>query len=167
MSSASRDSQNDDGVARLSKELARLDAYSFWTVPAGALSTAGDVIVVGTTGVFLLAAWPAPGAFSVSRGRPVVDGRPIPGIRALRGDAKRLGAKLANASVVGSVTPVVVLTHGVVGMPRDVRGVRVLALAHLVEDLAGRPRILELTRVQRAARAFGVEIPGDRRRRLA
>lgn len=167
MSSRSHDARTDDGVARLSKELARLDAYSFWTVPAGALSKAGDVIVVGTTGVFLVAAWPAPGAFSLSRGRPVVEGRPIPGIRALRGDAKRLGAKLSSASVTGSVTPVVVLTNGVVGMPREVRGVRVLALADLVKDLAARPRALELMRVQRAARVLGVEIPGDRKRHFA
>jgi hypothetical protein len=150
-------------MARLSKELARLDPYSFWVVPAGARS-AGDLIVAGSTGVFLIAAWAAPGPFSISLGRPVVDGKAIPGLSALRSDAKRLTAKLTAASVPGPVEPTVCLTHGVIGMPRTAKGIRFLQLGDLLKDLTSRPRALELTRVQKVARVLGVQIPGDEKR---
>ncbi len=153
----------DEGLARVSKELHRLDPFSFWVVPAGARS-AGDMVVVGITGVFLIASWPAPGAFSIERGRPTVDEQAIPAIRALRSDAKGLRSRLSGASVSAEVQPVVCLTHGSIGMPRDVKRVRVVGIAELVSDLTSRPRILELPRVQRAARALGVEIAGDAQR---
>jgi hypothetical protein len=153
-----------EGLARLSKELGRLDAHSFWTVPAGSLSPAGDVIVVGSTGVFLLAVWPASGAFAVHRGRPVVGDHSIPGLRDLRSDAKRLSEKLSASSVVQPVEPIVCLTHGVAGMPRDVKGIHVVTLSDLIKDLVSRPRALEQMRVQRAARVLGVEIAGDAKR---
>jgi hypothetical protein len=154
----------DEGLARVSDELQRLDPYSFWVVPSGA-RTSGDLVVIGTTGVFLVASWPAPGAFSVERGRPTVDEQVIPGVRALRSDSKGLSAKLSGASVVAEVQPVVCLTHGSIGMPRDVKGVRFVGIGALVRDLTSRPRILGLPRVQRAARALGVEIAGDAQRR--
>ena len=156
-------SSDGDGMARLSNELARLDPYTFWTVPAGARS-AGDLIVVGQTGVFLVAAWPAGGAFSVSLGRPVIDGRSIPGLAALRSDAKRLTQRLSASSVPGKVEPVVCLTRAAIGMPRDVKGIRFVPITDLLRDLTARPRALELTRTQRAVRLLGVEIPGDRNR---
>jgi hypothetical protein len=156
-----------EGLARLSKELGRLDPYSFWVVPAGTLSSAGDLIVAGATGLFLMAAWPATGAFSVSRGRPMVNDEAIPGVRTLRLDAKRLSAQLSAASVSATVEPVICLTHGVAGMPRDVKGVHVVALGDLIKDLTSKPRILEHSRVERAARALGVQIAGDRKRHFA
>jgi hypothetical protein len=155
------------GVAEVSNELGRLDAFSYWVVPSGSLSRAGDLIVAGTTGVFLIAAWPAPGAFSLSRGRPMVGGDPIPGVRALRSDAKRLGARLAASSDFGSVEPVVCLTDAAVGMPRTVKGVRYVSNGDLVKDLTARPRVMEQIRVQRAARVLGVQIPGDQKRHFA
>ena len=103
----------------------------------------------------------------MSRGRPMVDEQPIPGVRALRLDAKRLSAKLSAASVSATVEPVICLTHGVAGMPRDVKGVHVVALGDLIKDLASRPRILEHSRVERAARVLGVQIAGDRKRHFA
>jgi hypothetical protein len=153
-----------EGVARLSKELGRLDPYSFWIVPAGSQSSSADLIVAGATGVFLLAAWPTPGAFSVSRGRPMVGDSPIPGLRGLRSDAKRLTGVLSASSVSTHVEPVVCLTHGVAGMPRDVKGVHVVALGDLIRDVTARPRVMEPTRVQRAARVLGVQLAGDRKR---
>lgn len=164
---ANTDLAHLEGLARLSKELGRLDAHSFWTVPAGTLSAAGDLIVAGSTGIFLLAAWPAAGAFDVHRGRPVVGDRPIPGLRGLRSEAKRLASKLSASSVPQPVEPIVCLTHGVAGMPRDVKGVHVVMLSDLIRDLVSRPRVLELIRVQRAARVLGVEIAGDRKRHFA
>ena len=155
------------GVAEISRELGRLDPFSYWVVPSGSLSTAGDLIVAGTTGVFLIAAWPAPGAFSLSRGRPAVEGQPVPGFRALRSDAKRLSARLAASSVFGSVEPVVCLTDAAMGMPRTVKGVRILPIGELVKDLTARPRVMEQIRVRRAARVLGVQIPGDSRRHFA
>jgi hypothetical protein len=156
-----------EGVARLSKELGRLDPYSFWIVPAGSHSSAGDLIVAGATGLFLMAAWPAPGAFSLSRGRPMVGDTPIPGVRRLRSDAKGLSALLAAASVSTRVDPVICLTHGVAGMPRDVKGIHIVALGDMIRDLTSRPRVMEPTRVQRAARVLGVQLAGDRRRHFA
>jgi hypothetical protein len=156
-----------EGLARLSRELGRLDPFTFWVLPAGALSSAGDLILAGSTGIFLMAAWPAPGAFSVSRGRPMVDDQPIPGVRGLRSDAKRLSEKLSASSVSATVEPLICLTHGVAGMPRDVKGVHVVALGDLAKDLATRPRVLEQSRVERAARVLGVQIAGDRKRHFA
>ena len=52
-------------------------------------------------------------------------------------------------------------------MPRDVKGVHVVALGELIKDLASRPRILEHSRVERAARVLGVQIAGDRKRHFA
>ncbi len=155
------------GVAEIAAELGRLDAFSYWVVPSGSLSKAGDLVVAGTTGVFLIAAWAAPGAFSLSRGRPVVGESPIPGIRALRSDAKRLSARLAASSDFGSVEPVVCLTEATVGMPRTVKGVRFVSIGSLVKDVTARPRVMEQIRVQRAARVLGVQIPGDRKRHFA
>ena len=153
-----------EGLARLSKELGRLDAHSFWTVPSGSLSTAADLIVAGSTGIFLLAAWPASGAFAVRRGRPEVGDQPIPGLRNLRSDAKHLSAILSASSVFQPVEPMVCLTHGAAGMPRDVKGVHVVALSDLIKDLVTRPRALDQMRVQRAARLLGVQIAGDGKR---
>ena len=154
----------DEGLARVSKELRRLDPYTFWVVPAGAGSV-GDTIVVGTTGVFLIATWPAPGAFSIERGRPTVDTQVIPGVRALRSNAKGLANKLSGAAVSAEVLPVICLTHAAIGMPRDAKGVRFVGLDELVSDLTSRPRTLELLRVHRAARTLGVQIAGDAKRR--
>lgn len=155
------------GVAEVSSELGRLDAFSYWVVPSGSLSKTGDLIVAGTTGVFLIAAWPAPGASSISRGRPVVEDKPIPGIRALRSDAKRLTARLAASSVFGPVEPIVCLTKAASGMPRSVKGVRIVSIGDLVKDLTARPRVMEQIRVRRAARVLGVQIPGDEKRHFA
>ena len=97
----------------------------------------------------------------------MVDDRAIPGVRALRSDAKRLSAKLSASSVSATVEPVICLTHGVAGMPRDVKGIHVVSLGALVKDLASRSRVLEHSRVERAARVLGVQIAGDRKRHFA
>ena len=97
----------------------------------------------------------------------MVDNQVIPGVRALRSDAKRLSATLSASSVSVTVEPVICLTHGVAGMPRDVKGVHVVALSDLIKDMASRPRILEQSRVERAARVLGVQIAGDRKRHFA
>jgi hypothetical protein len=160
----SMDPTHIEGIARLSKELGRLDPYSFWIVPAGSLSSSGDLIVAGATGLFLIAVWPASGAFSISRGRPMLGDAPIPGIRGLRSDAKDLTGRLSASAVSTHVEPVVCLTHGVAGMPRDVKGVHFVTLGDLIRDLTSRPRVMEPTRVQRAARVLGVQLAGDRKR---
>ena len=97
----------------------------------------------------------------------MVNDEAIPGVRTLRLDAKRLSAQLSAASVSIVVEPVICLTHGVAGMPRDVKGVHVVALGDLIKDLTSKPRILEHSRVERAARALGVQIAGDRKRHFA
>jgi len=69
--------------------------------------------------------------------------------------------------VSATFEPVICLTHGVAGMPRDVKGVHVVALSDLLRDLGSRPRILDRSRVERTARVLGVQIAGDRKRHLA
>jgi hypothetical protein len=49
-------------------------------------------------------------------------------------------------------------------MPRDVKGVHFVTLGDLIRDLTSRPRVMEPTRVQRAARVLGVQLAGDRKR---
>jgi hypothetical protein len=164
MSSQSTGGSSDsEAVTRLTRALGRLDAHSYFRVPADPSSVA-DTIVTGTTGVFLIAAYARSGVLTVDGGRPRVDGRKVPGMRALRRDAKKLSARLSAATVFSSVEPVICITHATVGAPRTVGGVRIVGVSELARDMAARPRVQEAMRAQRAARALGMQIAGDRRR---
>jgi hypothetical protein len=152
-----------DALAELTAAVGRLDPVSYWTVPAEA-SSSGDLVVAGVTGVFLVAAYDRPGILTLDRGKPRVDGRPVPGLRELRKDARRLGTTLTASQVFAEVEPVVCLTRATVGAPRDVAGVRIAGLKDLTKDLTGRPIKVQHARAQRVARALGMRIAGDQRR---
>ncbi len=152
-----------DALADLTSAVGTLDPVSFWTVPAAAASS-GDLVIAGVTGVFLVAAYDREGVLTVDRGKPRVDGRPVPGLRGLRKDAKRLGSTLSAAHVFADVEAVVCLTRATVGAPRTTAGVRIVGLSDLTKDLTRRPNRLQHARAQRVARALGMQIAGDQRR---
>jgi hypothetical protein len=152
-----------DPLVSLTAALGSLDPIGYWTVPDGTGSS-GDVVVAGVTGVFLVAAYDRPGVLTVDRGKPRVDGRAVPGLRALRKDARKLARTLTEAQVFADVEPVVCLTRATVGAPRTVGGVRVVGLDGLTKDLTGRPTRVQHARAQRVARGLGMQIAGDQRR---
>jgi hypothetical protein len=161
-----QDAAGAEARARLSAALRRLDAYSFWVVPSEP-SAPGDLVVVGTTGAFLVAACGLPGVVTYGVTGVKVSGIPVPGMRALRRGARQLRDRLHDASVFSSVEPVLVITHAACGAPRTVRGVRVVQREDLVRDLAGRSATLSRSRAQRAARTLGMHIAGDERRHFS
>jgi hypothetical protein len=150
-------------LTALTTTLGGLDPVSFWTVPVGDRST-GDVVVAGVTGVFLIAAFDRAGVLSVDRGKPRVDGRPIPGLRGLKKDARRLASTLTAAQVFADVEAIVCLTRATVGAPRTVAGVRIVGVDGIAKDLTQRPTRVQHARAQRVARALGMQIAGDQRR---
>ena len=153
-----------DARARLARELGRLDAYSFWVVPA-APDSPGDLIVCGVTGVFLVAACGQLGALHLGR-RPTIGRTSIP-LRALRSGVKRLGTRLAHAAVLSRVEPVWVPTEATTGAPVVVDGVRLVHVRDLMRDLTARPRTLSAEQAQRAARVLGMDLAGDHRRHFS
>lgn len=150
-------------VARVTTQLGRLDAFSFWVVPTGS-KTRGDLIVVGATGAFLIEVCALPGRLDLGRGAPTVGGLGIPGLLRLKRAAKGVTSTLGRASVFAEVEPVLCLTEAVAGAPTSSRGVTVLHLRDLVGHISARPRVLEQGRAQRGARALGMTIAGDHKR---
>jgi hypothetical protein len=155
------DAESAEARTLVTKELGRLDAYSFWVVPAQP-GPAGDLVVAGTTGVFLIAACGREGHLKPGR-RPTVGDAAIR-VRPLRAAAKRLGGRLSQASVFAPVQPVMVVTHASAGPPTSVSGVRFVHLRDVVRDLTGRTSELSRGRAQRAARVLGMQLAGDQSR---
>ena len=149
-----------DAIARVARELARLDPWTFWTVPRD-----DHLVVTGTTGVFLVVPEVAEGHLEVDGRRVLVGGRALK-LRPLRAAAKQLGALLSGGSVFISPEPVLCLTRAVAGGPRTVRGVRVVTVEGLAADVARREKVLAPTRAQRAARLLGMTIAGDDKRNI-
>jgi len=147
-----------EAMARVAKELARLDPWTFWTVPFD-----DHLVVAGTTGVFLVVPEDAEGSLAVTGRRARVGGRPLR-LRRLRAAAKGLGTRLSGGSVFATPLPVVCLTRAVTGAPRSIHGVCLVAVDQLAASIVGRERVLPPTRAQRAARLLGMTIAGDHRR---
>ncbi len=158
------DVASGEARALLAKELGRLDPYSFWVVPTQP-DQPGDLIVAGTTGVFLIAACGREGHLRPGR-RPTVGDSAIR-VRPVRAAAKRLGERLSRASVFVPVEPVVVVTHATAGAPISVSGVRFVHARDVVRDLTGRTGALSRSRAQRAARVLGMELAGDKARHFS
>lgn len=146
---------------RIAVQLKRLDPFTFWILPRDG---AGDFVVVGSTGVFLIAAVTTIGTADVDRGRLRVDGEPLEGHRRLRAEAKRLRSALSQAAVPVHVEPVICLTHATVGAPREDRKIRVVQVRDLAKEIADRPHTLPRFRAQRVARALGMRLDGDENR---
>jgi hypothetical protein len=164
---SSRDDLRDTGArAQVSSALRSLDAFSFWVVPSREANR-DDLIVVGTTGTFLVMPCGLGGALMFGAAGPSVGGASVPDLRCLKRGAKALRSTLNAAAVFSSVEPVVCFTHAVSGPPRTVRGVRYLHVKDVARDLSSRPSSLPRGRAQRAARTLGMHIAGDEGRHFS
>jgi hypothetical protein len=152
-------------VTRVSAALHALDPFSFWVVPTNDPSP-GDLVVVGTTGVFLVSTVASSGVVNFGVTGADVSGAAV-AVRGLKRTTKSLQAKMVANAVAISVEPVVCFPNAMMGVPATVRGVRFLTLKDLVGDIAGRGTRLERARAQRAARALGMHIAGDEKRHFA
>jgi hypothetical protein len=152
-----------DDTGRVAAALRTLDPFSFWVVP----TAAGQLIVAGTTGVFLVAPVGGAGVATAGSTGLSVSGSRIKGIRKVRGAAKKVEASMVRASVHASVEPVVCLTEALAGPPQTIRGIRYASVRDIAADLAGRSSALSRGRAQRAARALGMQIAGDQHRHFS
>ena len=152
-------------AAQVSATLHALDPFSFWVVPTNDPAP-GDLVVVGTTGVFLVAPVGAAGVVNFGVTGADVSGTAV-GVRGLKRTARSLQAKMVASTVAVSVEPVVCFANAMMGAPVTSRGIRFLTLKDLVGDIVGRNARLERARAQRAARALGMHIAGDENRHFA
>ena len=147
-----------DALARIMKELGRLDAWSFWSVP-----DVDHVVVAGTTGVFLVAPEIRTGPLEIDGRHVRVGGREVR-LRPLRTAAKRLRNRLGSGAVGARIEPVLCVIHATAGAPLTVQGVRIVPVAVLAADLARREKALPTARAQSVARTLGMTVAGDQRR---
>jgi hypothetical protein len=152
--------------ASMANALGRLDPYSFYSVPAEP-SWGGDVVVVGTTGAFLVKACGLSGVAQLRGRRPVIGEQAVPGLRSLRAGARRLASRLAGSAALADVEPVVCLTDALAGGPTEAAGVRFVRVEDLAHDLSARPGVQSHTRAQSAARTLGMQVAGDKKRHFA
>ena len=150
-----------DALARIMKEIGRLDAWSFWSVPAQ-----DHVVVAGTTGVFLVAPEVREGHLEVEGRRVTVGGQEVR-LRPMRAAARRLRNRLGSGGIGADIEPVLCLTRAVAGGPRTVQGVRVVPVEALAADIARRPQVLPTARAQRVVRTLGMTVAGDQKRLAA
>jgi hypothetical protein len=150
----------------MASALGRLDPYSFFSVPAEP-SSGGDMVVVGTTGAFLLKACGLSGVAQLRGRRPVVGDHAVPGLRALRSGARRLEQRLVESSALADVEPIVCLTEAMTGGPTEAAGIRFVRVEELARDLSARPGVQSHTRAQSAIRMLGMQIAGDQKRHFA
>ncbi len=147
--------RNDAG--RVSRELHRLDPWSFWFVPAPA-EEFGDFIVVGTTGAFLVMVVGSEG-YAETTGRTLrVNGKKVPGLAALRRSARKIRGRLAATAVFVEVEPTACFTRAPAGAPRTVAGVRAVPVSLLVRDLTDRPKVLLPNRARKGAMSLGLSV---------
>lgn len=147
-----------EDLARVGRELSRLDPWSFWTVPVSN-GDPEDFLVVGTTGAFVITACSLDGYLVTGRIRPLVTDRPIPGLKDLRRAARRLTGRLSSMGVFVEAEPILCLTRATVGAPFVARGVRLLGVGALVREIAAREKVLLGSKAKRAATSFGAVMP--------
>ncbi len=160
------DVQSPEALAKVSGALRKLDAFSFWVLPSPEPGP-GDLIVAGTTGIFLVATCGMQGALTFGPTGGIVGGKNVPALRGLKRATKALQVRVSDAAVYVQIEPVVCLTDAVTGAPHSFRGVRYVHVKDLARDLGGRPARLERGRAQRAARALGMSIAGDDQRHFS
>jgi hypothetical protein len=150
-----------EAMARITKETGRLDAWSFWSVPA-----VDHVVVAGTTGVFLIVPDIHEG-FLEGEGRRVRIGGERVRLRPVRVAAARLRDRLGSGAVGVDLVPILCLTRAKAGAPRTVQGVRIVPIDMLASDIARREKVLQPVRAQRVVRTLGMSVAGDQRRHAA
>jgi hypothetical protein len=151
-----RPSPEDHRRARA--ELARLDPWSFWAV---ALEDEGaDYAVIGRTGAFAIALVGLEGYAEPSPRGLRIGGVELGGFREVSRAARRLHGRLLRASAFAHVEPVLCLTRAVAGASRTVRGVRVVRVADLAAEIAGREHAMDPSTARRAAESLGRVLGG-------
>jgi hypothetical protein len=145
-------------IARITKATARLDAWSFWSVPSPE-----QVVVAGTTGVFLIVPDIHDG-FLETKGRRVRIGGARVRLRPVRAATARLRDRLGSGAVGVNIEPVLCLTRAGAGAPRTVQGVRIVTVDMLAADIVKREKVLQPVRAQRVVRLLGMSVAGDQRR---
>jgi hypothetical protein len=149
-----------EDVARLARELLKLDPWAFWTVslePGAGASFA----VLGVTGAFVAGPCALDGYLVAEGKRLVVDGVEVGGFRELRRAAKDLRGNLLGAgAATEDVIPLMVLTRARAGAPREHAGVRVLRPEDVVPAITGRDRVLDPSTAERLARRLGAVLGG-------
>lgn len=155
------ESERAQAVARLVKETGRLDAWSFWSVPA-----ADHVVVAGTTGVFLVVPDIHEGYLEAT-GRRVRIGPERIRLGPFRTATARLRDRLGSGAVGVDIQPVLCLTRAAAGAPRTVQGVRIVTLDGLAADIARREKVMQPVRAQGVVRMLGMTVAGDQRRHAA
>lgn len=154
--------QGSSGSAAAARELRRLDAYSFFVLPAQEWHA--DFAVLGTTGAFLIAVCDLPGVAHIGGRRPTIGDEHVPDLRKLRAGARRLSGRLVNGAMFASIEPMVCLTQAIAGPPADAAGVRFVKVGDIARDISARPGVQSHTRAQAAARVLGVTVAGDQSR---
>ncbi len=152
----SRSAPSEEDRRLLREALARLDPWTFWSVP---LAGAGaDFAVVGTTGAFAIAICPLEGYAEPGRRGLSVSGVEITGFKEATRAARKIHGRLLEASTFAHVEPMLCLTRAVAGSSRTIRGVRVVRLEDVATDIGGRARTLDPTTAKRGAEALGKPI---------
>ena len=154
--------RSGEGRARVAAALRTLDPFSFWVMPLPD-ARADDLIVAGTTGIFLVMPSSLSGVLQFGMTGAAIGTQKVADVGGLKRRAKALQAKLGAAAVYEGVEPVVCLTHALTDC-RTVRGVRYVPVKDLAKDLSRRSGSVPRGRAQRAARALGMHIVGDERR---
>ena len=146
--------------------LRRLDAYSFFIVPADS-SCGGDVVVVGTTGAFLIKACGLSGVAVVKGRRPVVGDGPSRACGALRAGASGWAPALSCEVDAGGGRAIVCLTEAIAPAVVDAAGVRFVKVSRYRAGAVGAARrAVPHQSPERCTRA-GVQVAGDQRRHFA
>ncbi len=150
------------GSGAVARELRRLDAYSFFVLPAQEWHA--DFAVLGTTGAFLIAVCDLPGVAHIGGRRPTVGDSHVSNLRKLRAGARSLSGRLVNGAMFASIEPVMCLTEAIAGPPAEAAGVRFVKVSDIARDISARPGVQSHTRAQAAARVLGVTVAGDQGR---
>jgi hypothetical protein len=153
-----------EDVARLGRELLKLDPWAFWTVQLDA-DAGASFAVLGVTGAFVAAPCALEG-YLVAEGRKLtVEGVAVGGLRDVKRAAKALRGKLLGIGAATEVvTPLIVLTRARAGAPRERSGVQILRPEDLVPTITGRDRILDPSTAERLAHRLGRLLPGPAHR---
>ncbi|MGZ8606848.1 MAG: hypothetical protein ACXWXQ_07370 [Actinomycetota bacterium] len=149
-----------EDVARLGRELVKLDPWAFWTVELDS-GAGSSFAVLGITGAFVAAPCGLEGYLVAEGRRLLVDGREVGGYRDVRRVAKTLKGKLLSVGASSTdVTPVIVLTRAMAGAPRERAGVRVLRPEDVLPAITARERVLDPSTAERLARSLGRVLAG-------
>jgi hypothetical protein len=154
-----RPAPTEEDHRRLREALAKLDPWTFWSVPIE--DTGAEYAVLGVTGAFTVAIVGLEGYAEPSAKGLRVGGVEVTGFREAARAARRLHGRLLEASAFTHVEPVLCLTRATAGSSRTIRGVRVMRLEDLPFEIGGaRERSLDPSTAKRAAGSIGRVLQG-------